>query len=168
MSPLLQTINLSDCNIVSELGEGGFGVVFHVEYGDPVKRAALKLLKPDLVSHPIYRPRFNNENDLLYQLIEHEGVITPYTKVEEQNGRAFYLMELADYDLQKFSDLATTTTAEKLEIFYQICEAVKAAHDMRIVHRDMHYGNVLVKKQDESHVAKLRRSIHSRQTMGSY
>lgn len=142
--------------MIAELGEGGFGKVWHVEYGTtPISSAALKMLRPDLVQNPLYKSRFDTENDLLHQLIGHAGVINPYTKVIEHQGQPYYLMELADYDLQKFSDMPSTTTDEKLEVFFQICEAIKAAHDLGVVHRDMHYGNVLIKRENSLYAAKL-------------
>lgn len=153
MTDLPEVINLDQCRFISNLGEGGFGQVFKIEYGSPSIDAALKMLKPNL--SPVYITRFNTENDLLYQLIDHPGVINPYTRVAEQEGRNYYLMELADYDLQKFSDLPSTTTNEKLEIFYQICDAVKIAHGLKIVHRDMHYGNILIKEENSIKIAKL-------------
>jgi serine/threonine protein kinase len=68
-------------------------------------------------------------------------------------------MELADYDLEKYYYKNTVNPnrdyLNRIQIFKKICLAVKHAHDKDIVHRDLYWNNILIKRENNISEPKL-------------
>jgi serine/threonine-protein kinase len=65
-------------------------------------------------------------------------------------------MELVKGDpITTFCDANKLTTAQRLELFIQVCSAVQHAHQKGIIHRDLKPSNVLVTMHDDKPVPKI-------------
>ncbi len=141
--------------ILQELGEGGMGVVFVAEQNDPVQRhVALKLIRPGMDSRQVIA-RFEAERQAL-TLMDHPGIAKVLDAGITDSGRPFFVMELIrGIPINEYCDQHQLTPRERLQLFSQVCHAVKHAHQKGVIHRDLKPTNVLVAEYDEQAVAKI-------------
>jgi serine/threonine protein kinase/tetratricopeptide (TPR) repeat protein len=107
------------------------------------RQVALKTLPPDLASHPLFLERFQREARAVAAL-QHPNVVTIHS-VEETDGVPFLTMELVKG--QTLDELIPPGGMEfhrLLEIAIQLVDALVAAHEHGIVHRDIKPRNVMV------------------------
>jgi len=146
---------INNLEVIDQISfEGHFGVVYKVKDHDIGDEKAMKIFRNDRGS--IEEKRFIKENDVLHKLKQHNNIILPLSKVLTFNGHIYYLLELADYNLEKYicnkQNLPINT---QLDIFIQVCEGLKHAHSRKIVHRDLHKKNILIKISGEIEIVKL-------------
>jgi serine/threonine protein kinase/Tol biopolymer transport system component len=129
--------------IIDPLGKGGMGEVFAAEDMRLHRRVALKILPPIFAADPAYRQRFEREAQAVAAL-NHPNIVTIHS-VEEDNGRLFLTMELVDG--RPLSDLIPpggVPIERLLRIGAEVADAMAAAQEQGITHRDLKPGNVMV------------------------
>jgi serine/threonine-protein kinase len=139
--------------IVRRIGRGGMGSVYLGERaaGDFAHRAAIKIIKPGLLSASLAE-RFRRERQLLAGLT-HPNIAQLYDGGETDSGSPYFIMECVDgLPLLEWAERHRPSLAERQRLFRDICAAVAFAHRSLIVHRDLTPSNVLV---TERGVAKL-------------
>ncbi len=133
------------------IAEGGFGTLYlAIHEGlerDPER--VIKILKPEVFKIPNMLQRFQREVQLtssLSQLNEH--IVRIYDDFGEiPNLGHFYVMEYLDgYPLTKLLRQSQKPLSLNLimHIFYQLCDAMIAAHNEGIVHRDLKPDNLFI------------------------
>ena len=126
--------------IVRPLGHGGMGTVFLAirEGGDFTQRVAIKLVR----GGELLVQRFRQERQILAGL-DHPNIARLIDGGTTSDGLPYLVMEYVDgTPIDEFA--RGLTTAEKLRLFLQLCDAVQYAHRSLIIHRDIKPGNVLV------------------------
>jgi eukaryotic-like serine/threonine-protein kinase len=130
--------------IVSELGQGGMGVVYKAR--DPFigRMVALKTITPELVSDPEILKRFYREAQSAGTL-QHPNIVTIFD-LGEADGRPYIAMEFVEGEsLQNIINRrARIPLAAKLKLVQQFCEGLSHAHKHGFVHRDVKPANILV------------------------
>jgi len=141
--------------LLQKLGEGGMGEVHEAEQLEPVRRrVALKLIKRGMESKEVLA-RFDSERQAL-ALMSHPNIAQVYDAGTTTDGRPFFVMEFVPgVPLTQYCDTNRLSTAERLELFTQICNGVQHAHHKGVIHRDIKPSNVLVKIQDSKPVPKI-------------
>ncbi len=141
--------------IVSQLGEGGFGVVYLAEQTEPVKRrVALKVLKLALASASM-RARFEAEQQAL-AMMDHPGLAKVFDAGTTPDGQPYFAMEFAPGEpLTAFCDKRNLTIRARLDLLARICDAVHHAHMKGVVHRDLKPGNIVVGETDQGMTPKV-------------
>lgn len=140
---------LNDNTIIDLCGEGAYASVFKVNDRISSNNFALKLCNAETQDEI---NRFKDENRILHILKTHTNVVVPYSDIIEVPAPyIYYLMELADCSLddlmiEKYEEV---TDERRIEIFSKICDGLKHAHDNNIIHRDLHWGNVLIFNESE-------------------
>src|SRR5919108_564562 len=126
------------------IGRGGMGAVYRAEDVRLARKVALKLLIPDLAEDERFRERFLRESRLA-AAIDHPNIV-PIYQAGEIDGVLFIAMRFVEG-----IDLGRLLTEEKeLEpsrvvlIVEQIANALDAAHERALVHRDVKPGNILL------------------------
>jgi len=130
--------------IVSELGQGGMGVVYKAR--DPFigRMVALKTVTPELVADPeILKPFYREAQSA--GTLQHPNIVTIYD-LGEAEGCPYIAMEFVEGEsLQNIINRrARIPLAAKLKLVQQFCEGLGHAHKRGFVHRDVKPANILV------------------------
>jgi non-specific serine/threonine protein kinase/serine/threonine-protein kinase len=137
------------------VGEGGMGVVYEAEQETPVRRrVALKLIKPGMDTKQVVA-RFESERQAL-ALMSHPSIASIFDGGATEEGRPYFAMELVHGDpLTAYCDKHRLTVRDRLELFLQVCEGVRHAHQKGVIHRDIKPSNILVTIRDDTPVPKI-------------
>jgi tRNA A-37 threonylcarbamoyl transferase component Bud32 len=129
--------------VTKKLGEGGMGEVYAAEHIHIVKKVAIKLLRPEIVSNQEAVTRFRQEAHSASS-IGHKNIIGILDYGQLKDGRIYLCMELLDG--APLNDLIKTPLpADRLlNILIQTGHGLAAAHAKNIVHRDMKPENIFV------------------------
>ena len=135
---------LAGYRIESVIGRGGMAVVYRAEDTRLGRKVALKVLTPVLANNEQFQQRFIRESRLAASL-DHPNIV-PIYEAGEADGQLFIAMRyVAGSDLKVLlSQEDGLPPARLLRIFVQIGDALDAAHELGLVHRDVKPGNILV------------------------
>ena len=138
--------------IVQILGQGGMGAVYKARDLELDRVVAVKVIRPDLASHPDILARFKQELILARQ-ITHRNVIRIFD-LSEASGIKFITMEFIEgQDLKSLvSEKGRISFEEAAGFIEQVCLALEAAHAEGVVHRDLKPQNIMVDKQSRASV----------------
>ena len=139
---------LSHYRILAPLGEGGMGVVYraHDEHLD--RDVAVKLLAPGTLADDAARRRFRREALALSHL-QHPHILAVHD-FDTEDGTDFLVMELVPgTTLAERLAAGPLPEAEVLRLGAQIADALEAAHEQGVIHRDLKPGNVMVTPRGE-------------------
>ena len=130
--------------LLSFLARGGMGEV-HIARDRILNRdVAVKVLREDLKNRSYVASRFIEEARITGKL-SHPGIPPVHDLGTFRDGRPFIAMKLIKG--RRLADLLSSErpdSAELIRIFDHVCQAVAAAHDRRVIHRDLKPGKVMV------------------------
>ncbi|HEX3773026.1 MAG TPA: protein kinase [Polyangiaceae bacterium] len=131
--------------VVRLVGVGGMGSVYEVEHVELGKRFVLKALLRELARREDLVARLRNEWRALARL-QHASIVNVTDAGTSGSGVPFYVMERLDGDtlaahLKKNRRLYVL---DALEIAEQVLEALGAAHDIGVIHRDVKPANIFL------------------------
>ena len=108
-------------NLLEQIGEGGFGIVFMAEQTQPVRRkVALKVLKPGMDTRQVVA-RFEAERQAL-AIMDHPNIAKVHDGGATASGRPYFVMELVKgVPITDFCDARKLTPKERLELFVPVC-----------------------------------------------
>ncbi|MBI5690520.1 MAG: protein kinase [Verrucomicrobia bacterium] len=141
--------------LMERIGEGGCGVVWLAEQGEPLRRqVAVKVIKLGMDTKEVIA-RFDAERHAL-AMMDHPNIAHVFDAGATAAGRPFFAMELVRGPrLTEFCDTNRLTMPARLELFVQVCRAIQHAHVKGIIHRDIKPSNVLVASHDGLSVPKV-------------
>jgi ABC-type branched-subunit amino acid transport system substrate-binding protein/DNA-binding beta-propeller fold protein YncE len=144
---------LAGYRIDSLLGRGGMGVVYRAHDLALDRDVALKLLAPDLAEDERFRERFLTESRLAASL-DHPAIV-PIYDAGEIDGQLYIAMRLVEgTDLKRLlAEEATLEPERALGLLAQVADALDAAHERGLVHRDVKPSNVLIDERGHCYLA---------------
>jgi serine/threonine protein kinase len=134
--------------IISVLGKGAMGIVYHA-YDPMVKRdVAIKFLSSLGSEETELISRFEREARLAGGL-RHPNIVTIYD-LGHFEGRPYIVMEyILGRDLQTvIRQKQELTFEQRVEIILQICKGLEAAHQKGIIHRDIKPANIRLQEDN--------------------
>src|SRR5262247_3363943 len=134
---------LAHYEITAHLGKGGMGDVYQATDTKLGRSVAIKFLPAAVASDVARLSRFRREAQVLASL-NHPNIAQIYG-LEESGETRCIVMELVEGEtLQERLKRARIPVEEALTIAKQIAEALEAAHEKGVIHRDLKPGNVML------------------------
>jgi serine/threonine protein kinase/tricorn protease-like protein len=163
--------HISHYIILEKLGEGGMGVVYKAEDIKLDRLVALKFLPPQFTVNQSDKARFIQEAKAA-AAINHPNVCVIHDMLELENQQ-FIVMEYVEgqtlreviYGNRRRGEVTSFLQInEVLDYAIQITEALQAAHEKGIIHRDIKSENIMVNTKNQIKVmdfglAKLKGSL---------
>ncbi len=126
------------------IGRGGMGAVYRAEEEGLGRKVALKVIAPELAQDERFRERFLRESRIAASL-DHPHVI-PIYQAGDEDGLLFLAMRYVEgTDLARVvAEDGALEPRRAVELLSQVAEALDAAHEKGLVHRDVKPSNVLI------------------------
>ena len=134
---------------VTEVGHGGFGVVYRCAQPSLDRTVAVKVLTSDL--DPDNVERFVREQRAMGKLSDHPHIVTIHEVGTTATGRPFIVMPYYAKDslealIRRHGPLDSN---EAVSMGVKLAGALQAAHSGGVVHRDVKPGNILLSDYGE-------------------
>jgi DNA-binding beta-propeller fold protein YncE len=126
------------------IGRGGMGSVYRAQEEELAREVALKVIAPELAQDERFRERFLRESKVAASL-DHPNVVPIYRAGEEEGVLYLAMRYVEGTDLGKLlASEGALAPGRCLELLAQVAEALDAAHERGLVHRDVKPSNVLI------------------------
>ncbi|MBE9199465.1 MULTISPECIES: serine/threonine-protein kinase [unclassified Nodularia (in: cyanobacteria)] len=140
--------------IISHLGDGGFGETFVASdtHLPGLPQCVVKKLKPqatDPVNLETARRLFDTEAQVLYKLGIHDQI--PQLLAYFEENAEFYLVQefIAGHDLsQELAPGKILSQEEVISLIQEILSILEFVHQEKVIHRDVNPRNLLRRKED--------------------
>lgn len=135
--------------VVRQIAEGGMGIVYEALHEAIERRVAIKVLHLEYTRQPEALARFFNEARVVNR-IEHPSIVQVSEFGEAADGTPYMVMEylrgesLTSRLERLFRTGQQMPLGQALQIAAQLADALTAAHEKGIVHRDMKPSNVML------------------------
>jgi serine/threonine protein kinase len=135
-----------------ELGRGGMGVVYEAREPSAGRKVALKVFALGNGNDPSFRRRFQREGRI-QAAIDHPNIATVFETGECEEA-LFIAMRLVQGTNLKALTIAGGLEPERaLRILTAVADALDAAHEAGLTHRDVKPQNILVGEDDRAYLA---------------
>ena len=131
--------------ILAPLGAGGMGEVYRAKDPRLGREVAIKVLPAEVGSSPDRLARFEREARTVAGL-NHPNIVTLFS-VEDHDGIRFLTMELVEGETLSTLLAPGLSVTKLLELAIPLTDALVAAHERGVIHRDLKPGNVMVTRE---------------------
>jgi len=134
--------------LVRELGRGGMGVVYLATDDTLGRNVAVKTLPDELAKDRDRLARLEREAKALAS-VSHPSVATIHALEESDSGSRFLVLEYVEgVSLHQRLREGPLSLKQTLRFAVQMAEALEAAHQRGVVHRDFKPSNVMITGED--------------------
>lgn len=134
--------------IAERLGKGGMGTVYLAEHLTVGRQVAVKVLTREWSDNPSVARRFRAEARAA-SAAGHSNIVEVFDAGELPDGRLFLVMERLDgRNLYEEIDLrGPMEVARACRVLRDIVRAIRAAHEVGVIHRDLKPDNVMLARR---------------------
>jgi serine/threonine-protein kinase PknK len=138
-------VGLEQFGELVEIGAGGDGIVFRTHQAELHRDVAVKVIRATALDEAAVA-RFDRERTAMGLLSSHPSIVTVHDAGFTAHGQPYLVMEhmaggtLAD----QVDERGPLPWARALEVGIRLAEALAAAHDAGVLHRDVKPQNILV------------------------
>ena len=138
--------------IQSQIGAGGFGVVYRA-YDTSVNRdVAIKVILPQFADNSEFRQRFDSEAQLVAKL-ESPHILPLYSYWQDEQGAFLVMRYIRSGSLRTIMEKRKALSlSETIRIVSDIAEALTVSHENNVVHRDLKPENILIDERDNAYL----------------
>lgn len=131
--------------LLNMVGRGGMGTVYKAKQLSSGKIFAIKILHPELARDPVNVRRFEQEAEACSQM-DDAHVVSTYENGCSIHKRPYLVMDyLCGTALdERLQEQGCLDLVQFVDIFLQVCQAIKHAHDRGIIHRDLKPSNIML------------------------
>src|SRR5947208_829963 len=134
---------LGNYRILEKIGAGGQGTVYKATDTKLGRAVVIKVLPPELTVKEANLKRFEREARLASAL-DHPNICTIFD-LNDLNGVHFIAMQFVEgKNVRELVNGRPLDLSSALSITIQVADALAAAHERGIIHRDIKAGNVMV------------------------
>jgi len=138
--------------VLALLGTGGMGRVYKVYDRELDRTVALKVLRPHLIEDAPALQRFKQEL-LLASRISHPNILRIHDLGDHRGVKFISMAYVEGGDLAQILKKNGRLPLERcIHVMKQLCEALQAADNASVVHRDLKPQNILVDARDHVYV----------------
>jgi serine/threonine-protein kinase len=144
---------LGDFLIIKKLGQGGMGTVYLAKQVSLDRQVALKTLSKEFAKKPDFVQRFIRECRAMAKL-QHQNAVQVYA-ADSNQGIHYVAIEFIDgQSMQDWMDqLGKLSVGDALNVILTSADALRHAHELNMIHRDIKPDNILVTKKGVVKVA---------------
>ena len=137
-----------------EIARGGMGAIRRLYDTELRRHIAMKVLEPELATHPSSAQRFIDEARIT-GLLDHANIVPVHDMGKDERGHASYTMKLVDG--QTLTELIASQKTQRdleniLQILCKVCDGLSYAHSRGIIHRDLKPDNIMVGSHGQVYV----------------
>jgi serine/threonine-protein kinase len=148
--PLLGKVLDGRYQIENVLGEGGMGIVYRAVHTTLGKQLAIKVLRPEVSKKEEILARFKQEARSA-SAIGNQHIIDISDFGVLPDGSTYFVMEfLGGKSLTEALQDGKFETSRTIRVARQLCNALGAAHEIGVVHRDLKPDNVQLIERDNN------------------
>jgi serine/threonine-protein kinase len=150
-----QLQKLGSYTLERQLSEGGMATIYLARHALLKRRTAIKILKKTIGTDE-FAHRFEREVQLVSQL-RHPNTVQIYDFGRTSDGQPYYVMEYIEgVTLTELVDHSGAVPPGRvIHILRQIAAALREAHSVGLVHRDVKPDNVMLCRRGEDDFVKL-------------
>src|ERR671915_227681 len=154
MSEARRTVLDNRYDVVRPLGSGGMGEVYLARDRVLGRDVALKVLRKQYAGDDEFAERFKREA-MSAASLSHPNIVQVYDRGETEEGASYIAMEYVPGGTlkERISKEGPLEAADAAALGAQVAEALGAAHDRGMVHRDIKPQNVLLAARGGAKVA---------------
>ncbi len=129
--------------IIDKIGEGGMGTVYKAEDTTLHRLVALKTLSGHLTEDEEAQERFIREAQAASAL-NHPNITTVYEFIKDDDTRLICMEYVEGKTIRDMVESGIVSVRKAIDIITQAAEALEAAHNKGILHRDVKSANIMV------------------------
>ena len=137
----------SQYTLLTEIGQGGMGIVYRAHQHSTDRKVALKVILPEKRQVEEKAMSFLTEAVVTANL-DHPNIMPVYDVGYNQETNPFYSMkEITGKSWQEI--ISEKSELENLNILLAVCDAIAYAHSQGVIHRDLKPENVMIGEYGE-------------------
>ena len=136
---------LGSYELLQQIGQGGMGQVYLARHLALDRKVAIKVLRKELATIDVHVTRFLQEARAV-NLVRHPHIVEIHDFMDDRrNGHVWCVMEyLRGPSLKEVSKASPLPVSRIVRIVRQVAQALAAAHEVGVVHRDVKPENIVL------------------------